>query len=399
MTTAAEICRARERLAEAHSTLRSRPRERTVETLATLLDAWREPGSIWQKRLVDQLPAATGFSAENVREGLARGLEHWSGDSLREVVARELRSIGEDARGFAQTSVLLAGSIPMPTLTSLMAPLLLHSPVLAKPASRDPVTAPLFAESLRELEPELGAAIEIVSFASDDPEPGEAFLDADCVVATGSDETVESVIRRVRKGARLVTHGHRMSVAVVGAEHADAVALDVALWDQLGCLSPVAAYCEADEAEPFAAALAAALDGLEGRLPRGELPISSAAAIRRERDEAEMRRAGGLDVTLRGDDALRWTVIREADAAWRPAPLHRFVRVHPVADLDELLRALEPVASHLAGIATDLPEEALSPLGAARICKPGTLQTPPLAWHHDGAPLLAPLARVDSSHG
>ena len=393
MTSANDIRAARERLAAAGSGLRNRPRERTVDAFAALLEAWGGPGSAWQQRLVDALPGATGFEATTVREGLARALEHWTGDALREVVAHELGSLDANAQGFAQTSVLLAGSIPMPAITSLMAPLLLHSPVLAKPASRDPVTAHLFAESLRGIDPELGAAIEIVSFARDDSACAEAFFDTDCVVATGSDETIAEIANQVRAGTHLVSHGHRMSIAVVGPEHAEATALDVALWDQLGCLSPVAAYCEAAEAEPFAQALAEALEEIERRLPRGELPILAAAAIRRERGEAEMRRAGGIDVSVRGDEALRWTVVREADASWRPTPLHRFVRVHPIEGRDHLLRALEPVAMHLAGIACDLPAPDLAPLGAARICEPGSLQTPPLAWHHDGQPLLAPLLR------
>ena len=393
MTSADGIRAARERLTAVGSGLRARPRARTVDTFAALLDAWRRPDSRWQQRLVEALPAATGFEPQTVREGLARGLEHWTGDALREVVANELGAIPGEAEGFAQTSLLLAGSIPMPTLTSLMAPLLLHSPVLAKSASRDPVTPCLFAECLREIDPELGAAIEVVRFASGDSATRKAFLDSDCVVATGSDETVAEIRQHVRASARLVTHGHRMSIAVVGPEHAEATALDVALWDQLGCLSPVAAYCETRHAEAFAEALATALKKLERRLPRGGLPTSAAAAIRRERDEAEMRHAAGLDVSIRGDRALRWTVIREADTLWRPAPLYRFVRVHPIDSREHLLQALEPVASHLAGISSELPEHDLPLPGAPRICKPGSLQTPPLAWHHDGQPLLAPLAR------
>ena len=145
MTSANDIRAARERLAAAGSGLRNRPREQTVDAFAALLEAWGGPGSAWQQRLVDALPGATGFEATTVREGLARALEHWTGDALREVVAHELGSLDANAQGFAQTSVLLAGSIPMPAITSLMAPLLLHSPVLAKPASRDPVTAHLFA--------------------------------------------------------------------------------------------------------------------------------------------------------------------------------------------------------------------------------------------------------------
>jgi hypothetical protein len=287
----------------------------------------------------------------------------------------------------------------------------LHSPVLAKTASRDPLTAHVFRESLAERDPELAAALEVVSFPSEDPECRAAFLDASCVVATGSDETIAEIAKAVAPGTRLVTYGHRLSIAVLGPSAlaqpalpkiARGLALDVALWDQLGCLSPVAVYCQGAgpiaSAEAFADALAAALDEVETRLPRGELPLAAAAAARAERDGAEMRRAAGADVSIRSDEALRFSVVREADAEWRPSPLHRFVRVHPLRDRDELPAALAPVARHLAAVAlAGFDDEQagfaadLERIGASRICRPGELQTPPIGWHHDAEPLLPPL--------
>jgi hypothetical protein len=114
-----------------------------------------------------------------------------------------------------------------------------------------------------------------------------------------------------------------------------------------------------------------------------------------------MRRAAGAKVTLRGDDSLRFTVILEDESGLRPAPLHRFVRVHPTRDRDELYDAVRPLSQHLAGVALagfgsrrdDVVRE-LAQLGASRICPPGRLQTPPLGWHHDNQPLLLPLARI-----
>jgi hypothetical protein len=414
VATAEAILRARERLVRAGDSLRARPREQTLESLGAVLDAWSAPGSVWQRRLVEQLPALTGFSAPNVEQGLARALAGWNGDALREWVGREIGELTAP-RGFDRTHVLLAGSIPMPTILSLLAPLVLHSPVLAKTASRDPLTAHVFRESLAERDPELAAALEVVSFPSEDPECRAAFLDTSCVVATGSDETVAEIAKAVAPATRLVTYGHRLSIAVLGPsalaqpalpEIARGLALDVALWDQLGCLSPVAVYCQGAApnasaeglAETLADALAAALDEIEARLPRGELPLAAAAAARAERDGAEMRRAAGADVSIRSDEALRFSVVREADAEWRPSPLHRFVRVHPVRDRDELPAALAPVARHLAavalagfddeqaGLAADLER-----IGASRICRPGELQTPPIGWHHDAEPLLPPL--------
>ena len=324
-------------------------------------------------------------------------------DALRALVGAELGTLPQESvvTGFEQTSVLLAGAIPMPTMTSLIAPLVLHSPVLVKPASRDPVTARSFAQSLAEIDPELGSAIEIVDFARDDERAVDAFTDAGCVVATGSDETIAAVARRVRGGTRFVPYGHRLSIAAVAGDalaSPDVVrglALDIASWDQLGCLSPVAIFCETNDAEPFAESLAAALAEIETHLPRGEISTAAAAAVRRERDGAAMRKAAGDDVSLRGDEGLCWTVVRESDATWRPAPLHRFVRIHPVSDRSSLLDAIAPLSRHLAAIAVAgvAPAE-LAASGASRLCAPGSMQAPPLDWHHDGQLLLLPLARI-----
>jgi hypothetical protein len=80
--------------------------------------------------------------------------------------------------------------------------------------------------------------------------------------------------------------------------------------------------------------------------------------------------------------------------------LNRFLRVHPVEDPEALLAAVRPLAAHLAGVALagfgaiqDAVARGLADLGASRLCRPGELQSPPLAWHHDGRPVLLPFAR------
>jgi hypothetical protein len=74
--------------------------------------------------------------------------------------------------------------------------------------------------------------------------------------------------------------------------------------------------------------------------------------------------------------------------------------VHPVNDPAALVEALRPLGPHLAAVAiegfaddADALARALADLGASRICRPGTLQSPPLAWRHDNRGVLAPLAR------
>jgi hypothetical protein len=115
-----------------------------------------------------------------------------------------------------------------------------------------------------------------------------------------------------------------------------------------------------------------------------------------------MRRAAssatGRSVRVHAGNA--WAVEEEADARPRPSPLHRFLRVHPAADLGTAVESLRPLSSHLAAVAVAGFERgdralahALADLGASRVCAPGRMQAPPLGWHHDGLGVLAPLAR------
>jgi len=413
------VTRQLERLAEAGAKLRRRAPEEVLDVLAQLFDAWSTDGSPQRRALEAALPEATGFSAAVVREGLRRGLQSWTGEAFRALVEREIgtRPSGDagstrSAVGFETTAVILAGSIPMPTLLAIAAPLALQSPVMVKLASGDRVTARHVARSIAALDPLLGHCVTCVELPRDDRESIDALLTADCVVATGSDETVTDLGARVRSPRRLVRYGHRLSVAVVAGSALDGprveetarnLALDVALWDQLGCLSPVAAYVlapEAGSADRFGEALARALGDAERRLPRGVVGRSVAAQIARERAEAEMRAAGGAPVAVHASTDTSWTVVREADSRWRATPLHRFVRVVPVKDGAELIEALAPVGRNLAAVGvagirgeiTGLFHRS-GRLGASRICPLGSMQCPPLAWCHDNRGVLEPLAR------
>jgi hypothetical protein len=398
-------------LRDAGARLRARPRGQVLAALCGVLDAWSDPRSPWRRELEAKLPEATGFARETVREGLARALAQWNGAALERLVG-ELR--GEDARGFATTAVVLAGAIPMPSLQALVAPLALGSPVLAKPASRDPVSAELVARSLAEADPDLGACVALAPLSRSDRGAIDALLEVECVVAFGDDATVASLAARTPASSRFVAHGHRASVAVLGREAtfgpelretSDALALDVALWDQQGCLSPIAVYCVEDDAASAAGrvaeALAQALAAAAQRWPRGRVDAAAAAHFSAERAEAELRAAAGKGVALHADPGGGFCVVREADARLRPAPLSRFVRVHPARDAAALRAALAPLRLHLAGVALagfgarqgEVARE-LADFGATCVCPPGSLQAPPLSWESSGRGLLPSLARA-----
>ena len=410
------------RLRDLGRRLRERRAADVHAALADVLDAWCAPASPWQSALADALPAVSGYSVEMVREGLARGLAPYTGSALHALVRDELGGPerqdamrGPRVDGFACAATVLAGAIPLPAIVAISAPLALRTPVLVKPSMHDPVSAALFARSLAARDPLLGACVEIATFHRDDAESLAALCEAECVVANGSDAAVAAIGRCFEVSCayaaaaprRFVGYGHRFSLAMLGsdatrggalARAAAALARDVALWDQLGCLSPLAVYvvgADRGAAGRVAEALAGALAAAEERWPRGRIEPTVAAAIARERAEAEMR-----DATVLAARGTEWSVVCEADAQRRGAPLHRFVRVLPSASVTTCLAALRPqggqlAAVALAGFGADASEigAALAEMGASRVCTPGAMQSPPLGWPRDNLRVLLPLAR------
>lgn len=424
----------RGRLMLAGQTLRSIPFEERLTAVARVLDDWTRVDSPWRRELAASLADVTPFSAGTIREGLDSALRAWDPASFVRCAHQELGGALEGGTRrlapFEWTCVLAGGSIPMPTLLSALLPLVVGSPVLLRETSNDPITAPLLARSLANRDERLARSFASLRFPATDAAAFEVALSAPCVVATGSDETIASIAARLTPRQRFVGYGHRFSIAVVGpgVEHSsDArariardIALDVARWDQSGCLSPAVVYfvgLEPASREALAGEISAALGTLAEAMPRGPVPDHARVEIANQRAEARMRVAAGEAMLFEGPEH---TVVLENDPRPRPAPLHRFVRVHAVASTDALVEALRPFAGQLSNVALagfDVADaaqndrapapgslasgfdasEALSTLGVSRFTTPGRLQTPPVDWPHDGLPLFTPLARFANS--
>jgi hypothetical protein len=408
------------RLEQAAATLAARPFEDRLGIVTRVLTLWTADESPWRRELIDALVKVSTFDRRTVAEGLESALRAWSPTRFADCCRRELAMASHGGAlalsPFSWTAVLAGGSIPMPTMLSALLPLVAGSPVALRETSKDPVTGKLLKRSLEACDPDLARAFEPLSFSANDQAAMSSLLAAPCVVATGSDETIRSIGARLEPIQRFVAYGHRFSIAALGPdcaidpagleEIARSLALDVARWDQSGCLSPVVVYLvdlDATTRHRVAAAIAAALDSLSSEMPRGVVPRDTLASQAIERSEARMRAATDSRGAL--FEGLDSTVVLEADARPRPAPLFRFVRLLPVDSITEWIHLLEPFRGHLSNVAlAGFPspnsrslEQTLAPLGVSRFTRPGRLQTPPIDWPHDGMPLLLPLTRFTQS--
>jgi len=307
---------------------------------------------------------------------------------------------------------IAASNLPVPALSSVILGLLARSAQLVKCARGSSLLPRLFAHSLYEVEPKLGACLEIAEWRGGDSALEKALFDeADCVTATGSDETLAAIRRRLPLKTRFLGYGHRFSFAYVTSGVLSGLnapklvaraATDVVAWNQLGCLSPHVIYVEHGggvSAEQFAGMLAAELARLEATESRGDLPVEAAAAIASRRSFYEVRAAHSDDTRLWcSEGSTAWTVVYEADPRFQLSCLNRFIYVKGVSDLTHALQGAEGIRGKVSTVGLTAPEDKAQTLatqfarwGVTRVCPLGRMQQPPLTWRHDGRPALGDL--------
>lgn len=204
------------------------------------------------------------------------------------------------------------------------------------------------------------------------------FDGVDHAIVYGRDETVRAWASTLPPEVGFEGFGHGVGVVYLDAPTeaaAEALALDVARYDQRGCLSPQCVFVRG-EARGFARALHEALGALEATLPRGALDAGEGAAV------------------------MQWQGVQMAQCGW-----FRRGATHAVGGRDEPARVGSPGArnvvvvgvsgpaavgellgeerAHVSVLGTDRVERALWPWCRGRIVTVGAMQDPPLDGPED----------------
>jgi hypothetical protein len=428
-TMIAEACQTLKRNRERY--LMNRSTDGLVKVLSNVAESWLEPDYSFRKYALEIGPAQTGFPHATLMRGLDDFFKRLTRENFHALLIQEF---GDAKRLDALTATpadqkqnrlaivnapefqvhIAAGNIPNPTLSSIVFGLLTRSAQFVKCASGASFLPRLFAHSIYEADPKLGACMEIAEWRGGNVELEKTlFAEADCVTATGDDETLAAIRAQLPVKTRFLGHGHRVSFGYVAGEVlygsrakkiVAAAADDVVAWNQLGCLSPHVIYVQlGDEIAPehFAQMLADELDKREASEPRGELPAEHAAVIASRRGIYEVRAAHSPGTTQHwcSKDSTAWTVIYEADSRFQISCLNRFIYVKGVVDLTAVLHGADDIRGKVSTIGIAAPEEKANEIatqlarwGATRVCPLGQMQNPPLTWRHDGRPSLGDLA-------
>ncbi len=375
---------------------------------------------------LERVARNAGLSRAMTAEVVDGMVATWSADALERLVRAEFpdprvldgfvpgsgRSVAAAAPGV--TLHLGAGSVPGVTVTSILRALLVKSPVLAKPGSGDVALTMAFARHLASVDPRLGAAAAVQYWPGGTAEWASfehgLFAAADQVVVYGSDATIESVRARTPASTRLIEHGHRIGVAIVGdtrdPDAASEAARAIALFDQRGCVSTHLFFVLGDRAaaREWSGELAAALSALESALPPGPASSGELAAMHQVRGRLAMSAAAGGDTEVLHRPGSRWAVILGTPEAFEPVG-GRTAWVLPARDVSACLNALSPFGPVLqtvgiAGVGADVRAlaEGLAQVGATRVVSLSEVPFPGPDWFHDGQRPLRELVRWIELH-
>lgn len=426
----AEACRTLKRNRQTY--LSQRPLGSILNLVADLAKQWLDPDFPFRKMALENGPTVLGFSRSVLAAGLDKIFGHMTRESLEQLIVQDLGHLermdrftaaqgepGSDVSRLAMARMpellvhITAGTLPASALHSIVLGLVCRSAQFVKCASGASLMPRLFAHSIYQAEPKLGACLEIAEWKGGRTDlEQELFAEADCVTVAGSNETVASIRNRLPRKGRLVAYGHRVSIAYVSSGALKAASLrrtldetvaDVMAWDQVGCLSPQVIYVQSGgiaSPEQFGEMLAEGLELVEATHPRGSLPTEEAAAITSRRSLYAVRAAYSPETRMwASKGSTAWTVVYEADPQFQSSCGHRFIYVKGVRDLESALRHAEAVRESISTIGLAAPAEQLEELaslaakwGATRVCRLGQMQNPPLMWRHDGRPALGDLA-------
>lgn len=326
---------------------------RAREDIQALLRAARSVAD--DAELRDAVAESTGLSRAGVDLAFDRYLEVHA--TPAELALLEQRAGATDAVVVVLSSNVFVGALRAIALARAAAP-----EVIVRPSRRDPA----FARAL------VGAVGDPRLTLDESLDPGAVTRGE--IHVYGKDETIAEI--RAKAKVRVRGHGAGLGVAWVSkgaaiGEAARALADDIVVFDQRGCLSPRIVLVEAD-ADNFADALHEELEEHERLVPRGQLSTEERAASGRYiatmtfACRVLVGTAHAIGVAPEGSKLV-------------PSPAYRHVHLIACPSTGTAKAILAPIASGITTVGSDdlAAAKALAP-SWARTALLGAMQRPPL---------------------
>ena len=403
--------------------MKERPVRSIVRSLGRLSSRWLDPKYLYRKKAVQKLVRRSGFSEKMAAAMIHAVFGELTEAKLWNLLQSELREprfldgfrfdpLSKKwlrARGPKRIVHIFSANIPNAAITSFVLGMLIKSKNAGKLSSRDAGFLDVYLDSLKTVDKNLWMSNRLLK-----PRDKKGILtqlgEADLVVAYGSDKNLREIRKQVPAATPFFAYGHRVSVAVYLKEAlgqrsalklARVAAHDVWMADQRGCLSPVTFYVQkGGEISPlkFAGHVASELARIQKkdkRPPKRDISsyaFAHALSSQYLIEKIQKKRSHLWESDPRGI----WAVGYSESLAPVPAGALQNISVKGFERFSQVFLALLPIQRYLQCVALECSPlerqpiaEILSKLGVSRVCRAGTMQAPPLTWHHDGKPNLS----------
>ncbi|MEI9940814.1 MAG: acyl-CoA reductase [Pseudomonadota bacterium] len=328
--------------------------EPLFESARSLADASTERGQRARERLI----ASSGLSAQGVDFALLRCLETAPDEA-------EIAALIRSTPSAQVAHVLLSANVFVAAHRAIAIALAASERVRVRASRREPEMAELLLAGAP-------GSFQLVNDLSAHA--------GDRLWAYGSDETMDEVAVTLPAGVAFHAHGSGFGVAVLNGPHSEsglgallsALAEDIVLFDQRGCLSPRVLLVNAEQASAaeLARELARELALLEQRIPRGQLTSQELSEIAKYRDTAHF--TGKVFEAGLGFVTLGHT------GSWVLPPTGRNIHVLVTSDAVATLTPYRPLLTSCAFAGEPSAGKALQrALPGARVCRFGQMQRPP----------------------
>ena len=367
--------------------------DRMADALTRAFELWRDYDYPRRRDAIAAIADSAGYSIAMLEKSIDALLKPFTDDTLKAMAARVSADKGNSKP--KTVGFIAAGNVVGAGVHEIAIALIAGARVLIKTASAEPIFFAEFARTLAEVDRDAGERVEVLNWSRARTDlTDELIAKCERVVAYGNDATIDSF----RKRSNVIGFGSRVSAALIDASCIDGIAeplaRDVALFEQLGCLSLHQVFVVSPNrsaANDLAIRMAKALDHLAVSMPPARIPVRDAAEIRGVRERARWRAISGEAVELFEGRELRWTVVFEAKAdSLRVSPGFRTVHVTAVRDLAEFRACIGNMPGRIEAMAVagdDCESEARA-IGIPYVCAPGEMQSPPLDWRHGGGGFL-----------
>lgn len=391
-----------------------------VNVINETVSLWLKPDYALRVQAEKLLPIITGYSDKMVKHVLEQTLSKLSEENLWKLLKMEFKdplvldeyrprkNIHGWTRAYGSDfiSIILSGNAPGLPAVPICLCLLVKSGCIGKSASGDPLFPSLFAQSLSEVDKELAKAVSVVYWEGGMKDLEDiVFQQSRTVIGYGSNQSLDSIQRRLPLHVNFVRHGQKFSLALIGRERllksniektVRQASNDIAMYDQQACMSPHVIYVEENgEISPreFAKLLTKEMDFIELKLPRGKISNSEMVAIHKLRGIYDFKSLQNENIDIYySNNSSSWTIIYESTPKFIPSCLNRTIRILPIDNLENVYEYLTPINGMIQSVGYSINSERLlrlaesigPALNISRFAPLGELTDPSCGWHHDG---------------